>query len=234
MNVLHHTSIWFVLILGLAMFGYGMALSKVINLNLFSLHGGYRNRLIRAFLGASRPDLERNPNPFTGFDAADNIHMHELRPGLLDESDLIDPVGLARELQNDNLPLSRYLTEKKLLENLNAIPLTTTASPRLIASLRNDLNGVVESERIYMLDICAPFLEAPRIAQAVKAIKNEQDANFLGQGFLRSDYRLLLNRLILEEVYPGTMRPCRYPLPPYKLLHVVNTTLNLVGGEILA
>jgi len=52
MNVLHHTWTWWVLFVGLVLFGFGMALARVINLNIFSLHGGYRNRLIRAFLGA--------------------------------------------------------------------------------------------------------------------------------------------------------------------------------------
>ena len=50
MNVLHHTSLWFVLGFGAMFFVVGMSLSQVINLNLFSLHAGYRNRLIRGFL----------------------------------------------------------------------------------------------------------------------------------------------------------------------------------------
>lgn len=40
----------------------------------------YRNRLIRAYLGASNE--HREPNPFTGFDSEDNIPMYELRPEL--------------------------------------------------------------------------------------------------------------------------------------------------------
>jgi hypothetical protein len=235
MNVLHHTSTWFVLALGLLMFGFGMVLARFINLNLFSLHAGYRNRLIRAFLGASRPGNERNPNPFTGFDPADDIHMHELRPGLFDESDFIDPVRLARELLDETQPMSRYLSEKNLLQNLNAIPLTSTASPRLTASLRNDLNGALESASLYMQEISQPFLQARRIAEIWNAIENEHGTtNFLREESLRSDYHLLLNRLILEEAYPNTLRQCQYPPPPYKLLHVVNTTLNLVGGHNLA
>jgi hypothetical protein len=51
--------------------------SRRININRFSLHALYRNRLIRAFLGASR---ERTPNPFTGFDEADSPRLHELWP----------------------------------------------------------------------------------------------------------------------------------------------------------
>jgi hypothetical protein len=47
-----------------------------INVNKFSLNAMYRNRLIRAYLGASRN--YRNPNAFTGFDPEDNLQMHEL------------------------------------------------------------------------------------------------------------------------------------------------------------
>lgn len=57
------------------------AMSLVININKFSLHSMYRNRLIRAYLGASRlPEYHeaRRPNLFTGFDPSDNIQMHEL------------------------------------------------------------------------------------------------------------------------------------------------------------
>ncbi|MBM3724155.1 MAG: hypothetical protein FJW40_01840 [Acidobacteria bacterium] len=50
---------------------------RYINVNRFSLQALYRVRLIRAFLGASR--TRRKPNPFSGFDHDDNIHMHEIR-----------------------------------------------------------------------------------------------------------------------------------------------------------
>ena len=39
----------------------------------------YRNRLIRAYLGASR--YSRDPDGFTGFDQHDNLQMYELQPG---------------------------------------------------------------------------------------------------------------------------------------------------------
>jgi predicted acylesterase/phospholipase RssA len=47
-----------------------------INVNRFSLHAVYRNRLVRAFLGTARPD--RTPDPFTGFDPRDNPRMVDL------------------------------------------------------------------------------------------------------------------------------------------------------------
>jgi Patatin-like phospholipase len=50
-----------------------------ININKFSLHAMYRNRLIRAYLGASN----RAPaDPFTGFTKSDNILMADLKPEL--------------------------------------------------------------------------------------------------------------------------------------------------------
>ena len=52
--------------------------SRFVNINRFSLHALYRNRLIRGYLGASRQ--ERHPDYFTGFDINDNVCMHELWP----------------------------------------------------------------------------------------------------------------------------------------------------------
>ncbi|QHV94734.1 patatin-like phospholipase family protein [Spirosoma endbachense] len=58
----------------------GGLLGWPINTNKFSLHALYRMRLIRAYLGASRPPGERQPDPFTGFDETDNIYMGCMRP----------------------------------------------------------------------------------------------------------------------------------------------------------
>lgn len=62
-------------IVGMALFS--VLMSYFVNINKFSLHAMYRNRLIRAYLGASR-GARRTPNPFTGFDVNDNFQMYEL------------------------------------------------------------------------------------------------------------------------------------------------------------
>ncbi len=56
----------------------GWIASISVNVNRFSLHSLYRNRLIRAFLGATNE--RRKANPFTGFDVGDNLRMHQLWP----------------------------------------------------------------------------------------------------------------------------------------------------------
>jgi len=62
------------MILGLA--GIGSLVAGVVNVNRFSLQAMYRNRLVRAYLGAS--NQRRTPDPFSGFDPADDFFMHEL------------------------------------------------------------------------------------------------------------------------------------------------------------
>jgi hypothetical protein len=48
-----------------------------VDVNQFSLHLFYRNRLVRCYLGASNED--RSPNRFTGFDRHDDMPLKDLR-----------------------------------------------------------------------------------------------------------------------------------------------------------
>ena len=248
MNVLHHTSHWFTIALAGLLFGVGLLLSWLMNLNYFSLHAGYRNRLIRAFLGASRPPGQRKPNPFTGFDPSDNMSMHELRPALLDEDDILDQTALYEELLNQSNQMSKHLKdggqkkeEGSLLKSVENEP-SSTPSPSLVHALRTDLNAILESEELYKLPFAKDLFAKGRTKRIMDSIRAEEnpdeqtpnERNADERDDIRGSYRVLLNRLVLEEFYPKLFRPCSYPPPPYKLLHVINTSLNLVGGEKLA
>jgi hypothetical protein len=46
-----------------------------VDVNEFSMHHFYKNRLVRAYLGASRSRLHRRPNAFTGLDMEDDIPL---------------------------------------------------------------------------------------------------------------------------------------------------------------
>ena len=59
---------------------------RSVNVNRFSMHAVYRNRLTRAFLGSARN--KRRQDPFTGFDPQDNTPLSSL----LDSSDSLFPV----------------------------------------------------------------------------------------------------------------------------------------------
>jgi hypothetical protein len=53
---------------------------RLANINAFSLHAVYRNRLIRCFLGGAR-DPHRHPDGFTDFDWDDDLRVAELWNG---------------------------------------------------------------------------------------------------------------------------------------------------------
>ena len=73
-----------------------------IGVNAFSLHSLYGNRLVRAYLAASRTRDERRPHWFTGFDPHDNLPMAELWPPRGRESSpaprLLHMIGIALNL----------------------------------------------------------------------------------------------------------------------------------------
>lgn len=70
----------------------GWLFGRLINTNRFSLHYYWRNRMMRAYLGVSRDEQEREKsrNKFTDFDLDDNVFMHELKqqPGDLAQKPL--------------------------------------------------------------------------------------------------------------------------------------------------
>jgi hypothetical protein len=78
---------------GIVAFAVAYVASRCVNINRFSLHALYRNRLIRAYLGASRQ--ARHPDRFTGFDPKDNVRMHELWPAKSNERRLFHVVNIA-------------------------------------------------------------------------------------------------------------------------------------------
>jgi len=201
----------------------GLGISLLINLNIFSLHAGYRNRLIRAFLGASRPEHQRKPNPFTGFDPADNVAMHELRPGLFDEEDFPRALMLASLLLGKANPstygdkpfakdVAAYLRERNLLPNLQSVPDPNTYSIRLVAALRKDLNAVLRDSQLGK--------KFPELAEIQTNSVKTPDAIFS-------------NRAILETAFGDWLAPLA-EREKYRLMPVINTTLNLVGGDNLA
>jgi len=74
--IINGSSGWWLVGVCLALLIIGLLAGLAISTNRFSLHYFWRNRIIRAYLGASNEG--RRPHPFTGFDPDDNIQMHEI------------------------------------------------------------------------------------------------------------------------------------------------------------
>jgi hypothetical protein len=96
LNVIFYTPWWLVIPFGALLFLAGVVMARLINANKFSLHGMYRERLIRAYLGASNSN--RKENPFTGFDENDNIKMRDLWVQKKFEGKLMPVVNIALNL----------------------------------------------------------------------------------------------------------------------------------------
>ncbi len=94
-----HGTDWTILgcIAGVALVAFG--LSFLIGVNRFSMHALYRNRIIRAYLGASR--YHREPDAFTGFDPHDNLQMYELHPDLIWPTSFSNPAAFVVQLQKN-------------------------------------------------------------------------------------------------------------------------------------
>ena len=69
-----------IVVLMLILLTLGWAFGRTVDTNEFSLHAMYRARLIRAYLGGSRPAGERRPDHFTGFDEDDDVKLRDLWP----------------------------------------------------------------------------------------------------------------------------------------------------------
>jgi hypothetical protein len=78
LKIIAHTPVWLLFSFSAFLLAFAFVLAIFINTNKFSLHAMYRNRLIRAYLGASR--VRRAPNLFTGFDPDDNLYAWEVWP----------------------------------------------------------------------------------------------------------------------------------------------------------
>ncbi|HWW77197.1 MAG TPA: hypothetical protein VNZ44_17470, partial [Pyrinomonadaceae bacterium] len=254
MRVTHFPTWLFLALFALGLHLVGRAASGLINLNKFSLHAGYRDRIIRAFLGASRPRGERQENPFTGFDPRDNLYMDELRPWTLRESDFKEPNGLAsfvkalvdpqsiapadespeaRQAADDRKAVAKHLLgvlkqskgeSNRFLEK--DAPESVETNPSFRTALFGDLSRALQVESLDRAPEFEPYLKGAAAKYAALASSHRAGAD-PGVGTSRA----LLNRLLLLEAFPDSLR---YPPRLYRLLHVVNMALNLVGGDRLA
>ncbi|HEX2833161.1 MAG TPA: patatin-like phospholipase family protein [Thermoanaerobaculia bacterium] len=184
-----------------------LLLSLAIGVNKFSMHALYRNRLIRAYLGASRN--RRIPDPFTGFDERDNLQMFELRPELLWKSNVTP--AFVEALKNDKkLDLWGKLDERTL-----ALFESSEDVDAAYEALASNLNHLIMTD-----DFAQSGLPLPDCVTL-----HAQDR--IGHS---RPYR---NRALLDEyvgVIPKMPTSCEERGP----MHIVNTALNLTSGQSLA
>jgi hypothetical protein len=197
--------------------------SYALDVNTYSLHGVYRNRLIRAYLGASR--LTRRPDPFTGFDPQDDLPMNDLVPELLWVTCIRDFDGLAAKLTAKDAsnkltdPVGQHLPSEVIdeLNRWNANPrdiddpVTGDTKQRLVSAL----NDVLRTIRL---------TDGRQIVPTLRTLR--ENRRFLDQRY--SYYLTPATFTKFDATSKARKRRSEIPL------HLVNITLNLVAGDNLA
>ncbi len=197
--------------------------SYALDVNTYSLHGVYRNRLIRAYLGASR--LTRRPDPFTGFDPQDDLPMNDLIPELLWVTSIRDFDGLSAKLTARDAggklidPVGQNLPREVIdeLDRWNANPrdvddpVTGDTKQRLVSAL----NDILRTIRL---------TDGRQIVPSLRTLR--ENRRFLDQRY--SYYITPTAFTKFDETSVARKRRSEIPL------HLVNITLNLVAGDNLA
>ncbi len=204
-QVLHNTPLWMLFLFTVAVALLGLLMSRLININRFSLHAMYRNRLIRAYLGASRiqTERERSFNPFTGFDNLDNPAMGDVR---------FDDVRLARWMAREVFSTDTHAQ----LDAFHALTEPTSAQLQaMIAHLTQELSRSLTNKGL------AKAAEQLRVGPACRAkiAALQQPETAAGKEAIT-----WLTTLFLNKLYDQSPRP----------LHLINIALNLVKGDNLA
>lgn len=179
-------------------------LSTFIGSNRFSMQGLYRNRIIRAYLGASR--YSRDPDRFTGFDENDNLQMYELRQELLWTSSFDDPCAFIEQIARN----CKTGVEKRIWDGLDG-------------SVRNKIEETLQKKEA---------LKPSLVAGVVQSVNEQMQSIYLASGKAGGSpvHMLQSNRIALENTFPMLKKLGDRRAP----FHVVNTALNLAGGSNLA
>ncbi|HKS23637.1 MAG TPA: patatin-like phospholipase family protein [Thermoanaerobaculia bacterium] len=180
-------------------------LSTFVGVNRFSMQGLYRNRIIRAYLGASR--YSRDPDRFTGFDENDNLQMYELRQQLLWTTSFDDPCAFIEQIARNS---SKPGVEKTIWDNLDG-------------SVRKKIEETLRKKEAFKSSLIAGVVQSVNVQmQTVDLVTGKADGSPV--------LMLKQNRLTLEDRFPMLKKLGNRRTP----FHVVNTALNVVSGDNLA
>jgi hypothetical protein len=203
---------------------FGLLMSRVIDLNKFSMHGMYRDRIVRAYLGASRADCRR-PDPFTGFDPDDHVDVHKLRPeiprrqDLLSGGDFLSRLAAAQKDAASSDAVSKYLVGRMRPSTRDALAATADRPDRAEAAVLDDLAALIVEDDFSKSPAFSAGMGgngSPVLADPARVVRDTT----------------LRNRLLLDAAYPDGLRPLAADRArSVKPLHVINIALNLVNTD---
>lgn len=215
-----------IMILILLSLSLGLLIATLININKFSYHAMYRNRLILAYLGASRGS-RRHPDPVTGFDPDDNLSMFELRPEVLHtESFTGEPYGqpgfrsFVQKLQEKKDNASHHIASNILSDS------TKRLLARYAAKRGGDHSGKL-LESALIRDLNRALLQHPIVPPEIQR-DLEIDLEGIEVDPASAEF-VRRNRRALEAVFKDEIRPMIHGTQ--RLFPVFNMTVNLSAWQ---
>ena len=200
----------------------GVLAARYINTNKFSHHAMYRNRIIRAYLGASRKSNDRHPDPFTGFDPSDNLSMCDMRPQLLQSGSFHDA--------NGQPTFDKFVARLKAKSDPQALAIIshvlTKNTLKLLSRPSTGDHSFVLLENAVIKDLNQALLKQKPIFPPVDKPNNDKR-----ETPATNEAWVTYNRELLEDAFKTFIQPVPKPDGP---IHVINMTLNLVHGDRLA
>jgi hypothetical protein len=216
---------WMIVFLGAAAF-----LSFRVDINEFSMHLLYRNRLVRCYLGASNHKPRRRAHPFTGFDPNDDMGMHDLWK--LRRSDITMSNGT-----RDTKGHVEALLHGTVGETMNEldVEIRGEARERLKITVKMELPGddssggtkTIRGRSISYERESGDWMAFPGWSARTLEEASTLITSFPSGGQIRIRLAMLagwsytISVWYLDQPYDG----------PYP---IINTALNLVGGDELA
>jgi hypothetical protein len=259
--VIYQTPWWFLAAFVGAAAAVALVMGLFVNINKFSLHAAYRDRLIRAYLGASRSSEERRANPFTGLDEKDNLQMNELLTDLFYADQFAnDPfpnkfiLRLDDESNEADRPVAEFLRKRlprELFEQCRMKDPGPAVKRVFLRKLVDGLNRIIQVEKLQdepcfknRSETWSDEIHELLGDRSTPAIKGNTKLTSLlvrvisssGQGALSPPIvaQTRVNRLLLETIYSSVLPKLGESEKKPRPLHVVNMALNLVAGKELA
>jgi hypothetical protein len=205
--IISNSSVRIVFVLAILLIIIGVGAGFLINANKFSLHSMYRNRLIRAYLGAS--NLDRHPNKFTGFDEKDNLDMYKLQSEQFHRrsfknggTDFVDHLKYISDLDSEEKKAASVTEHKRnaayanLFKHLSAKTKSmvrehtpgSSLSVKFLERLIQNLNELTEREDFAVI--------LPKVIEAALPANNKEAQKMLS----KASNLLLLQQAIAEDL----------------------------------
>jgi len=260
LHALFQTPFWLALVTPLIFGAIGLLMGLFVNVNKFSLHSAYRDRLIRAYLGASRSANERRPNPFTGMDEQDNLQMHDLIRPVFSRDNFVNLDELIKGLAHSQTHRDRFIRSnlpqrtQELLKEYNKYVKENPNPPN------DKIDGIKNEARRDLIDSFNRIIHGPplhedgafriirkelqkdgKFSDIQKLINDQPEVPLSLAGWLPRQFwprvpveKLRINAMLLEAAFRPLIKLVPEELYEARPLHVVNMALNLVKDEELA